>query len=262
LNGDIMNLYAIWFLHIIFGTLLLAGGAGVTSLGWHFINKWNKRVGWRLLIKKKKRKRCVHVFCIVLGLLLIGWGGTWSTFGWNQWDNHQQKQALIVACIRDWKYNNWLLQYCNFTVKDTTKLSERYPYPLFQTNSIQTTCTSALFNPNRPEDLKLLVLLAGYKLSTMAMQRRLDRTDQRLTVGLLFNTLDQHQKVNDSNDVKLFLESHDELEKLLKKDYYWAWEKALRILPASIKEDQIEPNKPEDNKEGEVVKNKPEDNKK
>lgn len=250
-----------WFWHIIFGAILLAGGVGVTSLGWHFINEWN-RVGLHVPTKKEKRKKCFHVICVLLGLLSIIVGGPWTTFGWNQWDNHRQKQALIVACIREWKFNDRLLPFCYFTVKDKAKLSERYPYPLFQTNSTQATCTSALFNPNLPEDLKLLIELKKYELNTIGMQCRLYRTDQRLNLVRSFKALDEHQKVNDSDDVKLFLESHNELGKLFIKDYCWAWEKALRILPASIKEDQIEPNKPEDNKEGEVVKNKPEDNKK
>ncbi|MGB2807975.1 MAG: hypothetical protein WBC22_09550 [Sedimentisphaerales bacterium] len=263
MKGDVMNLYAIWFLHIIFGTILFAVGAGVSSLGWHFINKWDKRKKWRLLIKKKKRKRCFHVFFVVSGLFLIGGGGTCTTLGWNQLDNHRQKQALIVACIREWRLNDSFLPLCRFTITDEARLSEHYSYPTFQLKATQNAHVSSLFDINHPKDYKLFKALTRYEYYTILLQDFLDMTDEGLYVAFAGRKpLDEHRRVNKSNYVKFFLKYHKELGTLFIKDYYSAFEKALKIQKVSIKEDQIEPNKPEDNKEGEVVKNKPEDNKK
>jgi hypothetical protein len=186
---------------------------------------------------RKKRWKIFDCFCIAIGLLSISVGGPWTTYGWNLRDNHQQKLALFIACIRNWKYNDYLIPFCHFNAKDKATLSERYSYPLFQVNSFEAAGNSALLNPNREENPKIIDLFLKYELSTKLMQIRLNHTNLRLNLLGFYKPFNEHKMVNDSNEVGLFLESHLELFALFTSEEYCPIYKiALKNLPEDYEE--------------------------
>jgi len=214
---------------------LFALGSLLMSLGWHIMrtrgtaNKAMKRFFPEKIRKKVARWAGFTVCAILLGPLLIGVAGILSTLGWHEWANHSQKEAMLVAVVRDLRFNNLLLKVCHFEAKDEETLAEHYGYPRFYSYNVVNACASDKLNPNYPADKELLDKLLRYNFDLMSLQEFLDTTDASLYVGLGRKALDEHKRVNNSDWLKNYLKAHSDLESFLKQEYPEAWARALRI---------------------------------
>lgn len=233
-----MDYEAVGNSNIISGAFYVAVGAVLVTGGWFLLgickqtNEWLKKKA----CLKTAMRRVIVTGVVAVAIILVGagsWvvakGGTKTTKGWNLLDNHSEKQAVLVAALRDLRLNGTLLKQCHFDAKDEDTLGEHYGYPRFQCINVITACASDKLNPNYPPDYELLRKLTVYNLVLMHMQDFLDTTEAGLYVGSGRNVVEEHKKVNTSTYVKNYMSAHLDLETTFKQEYADIWAKALKV---------------------------------
>ncbi|MBN2136504.1 MAG: hypothetical protein JW720_01730 [Sedimentisphaerales bacterium] len=221
---------------LFWGGVWVGVGAISVSGGWFLLgiyqqaNNWlRKRRRFKVAVLRRGSILLAWVILVLGGSFLIGKGSTLTTKGWNILDNHSQKQALIVAAIREWKLNDDLLPLCHFEETDESVLAERWQYPRFEWNASSTLYSSPLFNVNHSGDSELLKSARNYLFVVRVVQEELDVVDGKLHAALTASKpLEYHRVTNTSKDIKIFLAVHRGLGKLLEEKYPENWRKALR----------------------------------
>ena len=141
-------------------------GGFLTSLGWHSIGQWKIQVGWTLPKIKKKSRKSFDSCCVSLGLILIGIGGIWTTYGWNLRDNQQRKNALIGAVIHEWTINNIRLKkpplVGNVYVEVYGQEFGTILFPILRQNACESLLASGILDVSKPEDNVFFITLSDY----------------------------------------------------------------------------------------------------
>lgn len=176
--------------------------------------------GWQ---KKKRFRTAILVVAIPIGGLVL-------TRAWNLNDNYEQKEAIMLAVVRDWKINSQVLKFPKFTATDDETLSEKFSfaYPRFYSGSFGQAISSGLFKDKNSKDAETLRVIYAYSVGLTKLNHKLDLTDQTLFVGLGRNSLEEWRKVRKSYELKEFTKLHDELEKLLERDGWLEQEKFIK----------------------------------
>jgi hypothetical protein len=90
--------------------------------------------GWK---KGKRFRTIVFVMAIALGGLLL-------TRSWSLFNEYEQKKAIMLSVVRDWKLNSQVLEFPKFSATDDKTLSEKFPYPMFYSGSLNPAISSGV----------------------------------------------------------------------------------------------------------------------
>jgi len=205
-----------WLGDVILGGALVAVGAMLTSLGWHFIGKYKKKTILRYIINT------ILIILIVGGPIIIGIGGTLTTLGWNKKDNDQQKKALIRAVAQEWSLNQRHLKTSNlFTGELYDDTGKVWKYPLFRKSALNRLIISGLFSSDNRKDEKLLRAVILYEIMIEEINNFFTTVNTVVTRDK--NSAEEvYHLVIDSHWYKKFKKYHEEIEDVLVNNYGWA----------------------------------------
>jgi hypothetical protein len=175
--------------------------------------------GWK---KGKRFRTIVFVMAIALGGLLL-------TRSWSLFNEYEQKKAIMLSVVRDWKLNSQVLEFPKFSATDDKTLSEKFPYPMFYSGSLNPAISSGVFRHNNHNDSETLKIICAYNISLTKLQNTLDLHDQTIFVGLGRNPLKEWRQIRESPELHLFKRVHNRLGELLKRDRWLAQEHFLRM---------------------------------
>ena len=177
---------------IIWGTFYVSVGAILVSGGWFLLatykqaNEWLKKRRW---LKTSVRRLIVVVAVVIIligaGSWMVGKGGTKTTKGWNQLNNHETKEALIAAVALEWVRNEMYMYVrpLSFDPNDETIGQKHYGFPEFKTAAINQVLTSNLFDPSNPQDYKLWASIVDYERSARHCNVMFLKLDEKLVWG-------------------------------------------------------------------------------
>lgn len=97
--------------------------------------------------------------CLILGPLLIGFGGLLTTLGWNEISNYSNRKTLITNAKRELEQNQKYLMDMKNSFEQISKLDKTYLLPTFHYNAIQAIQISPLFSK---KDDNLLSATSSY----------------------------------------------------------------------------------------------------
>ncbi len=195
------NYFASGWPNIVLGAILLVLGSFVLASS-----------GWSLLgpISKIGRKVTCLIFAIAIAI-----GGTLTTRGWKQLDNHEHRKALITAVYREWELNTANLNGMDVFLLNDEKLGEPRFLPRMRTSAMSLAYTSNLFDDR---DKKLLEAIFNYENGATAFNTYLASIDYRTTYNISKEQrVRNFNAVKKSNIFKSFRGKHEKMKEVLEK---------------------------------------------
>jgi hypothetical protein len=217
------------------GAFFVSGGWTLIS-GRKSIHEWVKKT-LRIDVNFIIVTTIVGLLSVAVGLVLVGFGGTLTTFGWNQLDNASKKNALIVSLAREWLLNELytIRPPMSFDANDPKLGKEHFMYPQFRTSAQDRILTSELFDLRSREDKELLVAVVCYEQIIKDFNTQLAWVNEECA-RFPENVVQQERKevylrIRDKAPLHIhFKRFHKELLKLLEKEYSWALVEARPAL--------------------------------
>jgi hypothetical protein len=196
---------------IVLGAILLVFGSFVLAdQEWSLLG----------LVSKSGRKATCLIFAIVIAI-----GGTLTTKGWNQLDNHEQKKALIEAVFRELSLNERQLKdHVLFVKTDEETLKSRLLYPRLYTTSLSAILRSSLFKPTKnSKDDMLLTTIRDYEDCVRDFNARLQVMDNFVASTKDVNVVEAHRRnLIQSRGFKQMCEEHNKVIEFFRNNYSWA----------------------------------------
>lgn len=173
---------------------------------------------------------------IISGVLLIGTGGVFSTWGWDNINKKSRSKALLFSLAREWTINQaYLLTKPLFFKKGDKNIGAKHnSYPRFQTVVLQSVLTSDVIS-----DRDLTMLTINYIQYANICNHYFSSFDDEL--GRTKTAEQREKRYADINSkfapLNRFKRLHEELKTILKNKYKKPFEEALEFTkknPAEI----------------------------
>ncbi len=166
---------------------------------------------------------------IISGVLLIGIGGVFSTWGWDNINKKGRRNALLFSLAREWTINQayLLTKPLAFRSEDKQVGEKHNPYPRFETVVLQSVLTSDVI-----ADRELTLLSINYIQYANICNHYFASFDDELSQT---KTSDQrakrYQDVN-ANFAPLnrFKSLHNDLKSILEKKYNKPYLEAIEFV--------------------------------
>ena len=162
---------------------------------------------------------------------MVGFGGIAMTFGWNQFDNYDQKNALIQAVANEWLINEFSLPCKNLPYDPNNKElgKKHHLYPIFKSSAMSVLLTSNLLTLDSEEDRELILQVMRYEDRISSLNYILRRIDNEC----IMEGIDQEARrqkyynVNESKILQNYHDSHRAMKELLYDKFNWALSQRL-----------------------------------
>jgi hypothetical protein len=165
---------------------------------------------------------------IFAGVLLIGIGGVFSTWGWDNINKKGRRHALLFSLAREWVINEAYLLTKPLTFKANDKdIGEKHnPYPRFQTVVLQSILTSDLIS-----DRKLTMLSINYIQYANICNHYFASFDDELGVTKTASQrATRYQDINTNfAPLKRFKSLHNDLKNIFLKEYEKPYKEAVEF---------------------------------
>jgi len=171
---------------------------------------------------------------IVMGVLMIGMGGVFSTWGWDNINKKARKHKLAFSLAREWGTNQRHLQHkpLFFKPEDANVGEKHYTYPRFQTVVLQSLCASDLIM-----DDELLHLSMKYVQLADTCNHYFASFDDYCGKSLTKSErADKYKEVNTKfSPLMEFKECHQTLLRILKERYSKEFKEAFTFVEKADK---------------------------
>jgi hypothetical protein len=177
---------------LFWGTVLVAGGAIVVSVGWFLLGicKWtDERLktwrGFKTAIMRRSAIGLVVAILILGGSIVVAKGGTLTTKGWNFISFGQQRKNLIRAITAEWLSNNACLAISPmkgepYYVKEGGVYVWWF-FPTLRSNALNTISSSGFWDYGNQMDKKFLDTVAVYEMTISSANRKFRNYDDSLS---------------------------------------------------------------------------------
>ncbi len=200
-------------LTMIFGALLIGIGGHLSAI--------TPKLWQGMIIKSNPR-----ILAVILGLLgiaLVGGGGTLTTYSWNEIDRADEKKAIIISVANEWYYNQYLYKKSTLFTEDPVSLRSYNFYPRFSNEKIRIALMSSLFSLSDSLDHSLLSILAKMERIIYKTNNRLQVTDDySKTTTDRDSVADRRSYALKSTGLELFTNNQEILGEFIKSSYPWA----------------------------------------
>lgn len=173
---------------------------------------------------------CRGYFYVIIGVIAIGFGGVFSTLGWNTINKYSRMKELIIAIAREWEINETILKDDLFNQSKEDILGSRVLYPHFKSNSLNAILSSGVFSSKSSKNRKLLRIVADYEYTITDINSRLAVSNNFIVSTPDNEAIRKHHKyVIESPGFKGFLQEHSNFRRELSENYKWSFSEKFLI---------------------------------
>lgn len=164
---------------------------------------------------------------ILIGALLIGGGGVFTTLGWSRISDRSKMRNLINGVVREWEINDVLRQEIVYSASPTGVDILKYRlYVRLKTTALNNVLASGLFDSSSKEGKAFLKEIAGYEAAIIEVNSRLDLCNRFMTSETVETNLETIRKGREEfvlkSDVFIsFFRKHGDIKESLEKNYGW-----------------------------------------
>lgn len=204
--------------------LLFASGALLIGAGALFSTNVSKK--WKSSFVNKNAKRHAAIYAL-LGIILVGFGGFLTAYGWKVFDNRADKKAIITSVAKEWIFNQSLFDLNPLLQGDSASLRGYEFYPRFSDQSIRFALMSSLFDLSDSLDKRLFIILWKSERVIYVTNSRLQVTDNySLITPDRESVAERRLHVIESKGLQWFVNNQATLGEFLKSNYPWAFSRS------------------------------------
>ena len=160
---------------------------------------------------------------IIIGALLIGSGGVFTTLGWSRLGDRAKKHSLIKSVVREWLINDGLISAITDKAYQVNSSFAERQYPRFKTTALNGVLISGLFESGSKKNVLFMRKVADYETVITEANFRLEMIHAQITHEQNENTVADTIKEFTLKDkvFQNFMRQHRYIKEVLQKNFSW-----------------------------------------